>query len=285
MLSLRNSNRKLTVDFFPGLQPISNDVINSINDPQITPKQLAQIISKDQGLVLKILAIANSPAYGFFRKVSTVEMAISLLGVEMIKDLVLSFSIQNISNNRDSMYFSQKAFNNHALLTGFVSQILANDFLYDSKNEAFVAGLLHDVGIAIINSFFSKEFRLICELKFYRKICQSKAEELILGKNHSEIGAAVLEKWYFSELLIDVVKNHHIPSQSKVNPKLSAIVHLADHITSTLQSPFLINDELEELDLEVLKILRIPDESFLYEIINSIKLITNSNFKELMCME
>lgn len=270
------------IQSLPSSQHILSEIMDLLNDPSITPKKLSQIINRDQSTVVKILAIANSPAYGFSRKVSTVEMAISLLGMEVIKDLLISFSLLNISNNKNSKFFSQSEFNKHSLLTGLISQILAHDFNYVAKNEAFVAGLLHDIGIAVINSYMSDEFRLICEIKFYRRINQTKAEELILGKNHSQIGGAVLENWNFPDNLVDAVKNHHTPSKSEKNPKLSAIVHIADYITSFIQSPFLLNEELEEIDLAVLEILNIPDESFLSELINNVSLIVKSNFKDVM---
>lgn len=259
-----------SVEFLPISKKILEDTMSIIDNHSLTPEQLAEIISKDQAAVAKILALANSPVYGLSKKVSTIEIALILLGIENIKEHLISIAILANKKEESNPYFLWDEFNKHCYLTAHLSQIIAGDFNYRITKEAFVAGLLQDIGIPIIHQYLSDEFRLISELKFYRKFSQTSAEKLVLGKTHEDIGALLLEKWNYPENLIDSIKYHHKPSEAKVNPKLAAIVHLANHIISKNLPSYMLNDENEELDPSIIKILNIPDETYLHDIINNL---------------
>lgn len=270
-----------SIEFLPMSSFESIQIFNQFNSEELTPKSLAKIIQKDQSIVSRILALANSPLYGLPKKISTVEMAISILGLQTVKDIVTGLSIINAASIEKDRYFNSDYFNYHSYLTGYISQLLANDFKYPVKSEAFVAGLIHDIGIPIIHRYLNTEFKLISELKFYRKISQSKAEIMILGRTHSEIGSSVASKWNFPDTLIDTIKNHHTPLESVINPKLTAIVHIADYIASRECPQFMLTTEDEKLDKEVIKILNIPDESYLFDMIFNIsELVRTVKFKE-----
>lgn len=262
-----------SIDYLPLITKTNFDIHNILNDNELTPKKLTEIIIREHSLAARILALANSDAYGFSKKISTIEMAISVLGIQTVKDLVIGFSIINSTLEDNDRYFIADAFNKHSYTCGYVAQLLANDFNYPVKNEAFIAGLLHDIGIAVIHRYMNNEFKLISELKFYRKINQTKAEILILGKNHCDIGAAVAEKWNFPNSLIDAIKYHHSPVKNDANPlskKLIAIVHLADYIASKEAPQYLLSSEDEPFNESIIEILNIPDVSFLYDVINNI---------------
>ncbi|MCR4417007.1 MAG: HDOD domain-containing protein [Ignavibacteria bacterium] len=275
-----NANSKIIGELVNTIEYIPVDRsylgLNVLNDDHLNPTKLAEIINRDQSLVAHILAIANSPIYGLSRKISTIEMAISILGIKTIKDLVVGFTVFNSTYEKGDRYFLAEEFNQHSYMCGYVSQLLANDFNYPVKSEAFVAGLLHDIGIPIIHRYMNKEFKLISELKFYRRISQTKAEKLILGKTHCEVGGMVASKWNFPENLIDVIQNHHSPKESLINKKLSAIVHIADFIATKEAPQFLLSSEDEQLDESVVEILNIPDLSYLYDVINNVSELIKS---------
>lgn len=257
-------------DYFPTLSRTDVDLLKVLNQKDISLKEISEVINKNHSLAAKILALANSPVYGFTKKISTIEMAISVLGRETIKDLVIGFSIIQSTLEDKDRFFISEAFNQHSYLCGYISQLLANDFDYPVKNEAFVAGLLHDIGIAISHRTMNNEFKLVSELKFYRKINQTKAETMILGTTHCEIGATIAEKWNLPETLIDAIRFHHTPSSCERNKKLVAIVHLADFIASKEAPQFLLSSEDEPIDKSIISVLDIPDESYLYDVVNNV---------------
>ncbi len=264
------------MDFLPLISKTNSEVFSALMDSNLSVKKLSEVINKDHSLSARILALANSPVYGFSKKISTIEMAISILGFEAVKDLVIGFSIINSTLEDKDRYFIADAFNKHSYVCGYIAQLLANDFDYPVRNEAFVAGLLHDIGIAVIHRYMNKEFTLISEMKFYRKLNQTRAEKLILGKTHSDIGAEVATKWFFPDSLIDAIKFHHSPSQANSNTKLVAIVHLADFIASKEAPQYLLSSEDEPLDKSVIEILKIPDESYLFDLINNVSILIKS---------
>lgn len=268
------SNVLNSIDYLPANQ--ITIPLNFLENQKLSPFKLADIINRDQSLTARILAIANSPVYGLSKKISTVEMAISILGIKTIRDLVIGFSVFNSTNEKSDRYFLSDEFNQHSYLCGYVSQLLANDFGYPVKSEAFVAGLLHDIGIPVIHRYLNNEFKLISELKFYRRINQTKAEKLIIGKTHCEIGAMVALKWNFPDKLIDVIQNHHSPMESSIDRKLTAIVHIADFIATKEAPQFLLSSEDEQLDSKVIEILNIPDLSYLYDVINNVSELIKS---------
>ena len=124
---------------------------------------MGKVISKDQGLVTKILVVANSPLYGIPRRVSTIDFAIVILGFNHIKNIVISLSMMEAFKSIQGAKFNQKKFWQHSILAALTAKRIADDLGYYFSGEAFTAGLLHDLGIPIIYKFFNKEFLDITE--------------------------------------------------------------------------------------------------------------------------
>jgi HD-like signal output (HDOD) protein len=269
----------------PTLPHIAHEIMNMIDKPYVSAAKLAKLISQDQGMVAKILSLANSPIYGLSQKVSTIELAIVVLGFDTIKELIISLSILNSAQSRNERYFNTNYFGKHSIFCGTIARMLANDFGYRVAGEAFIAGLLHDIGISTMQKYLSSEFNLISELRFYQKISQLDAERIIIGKTHPEIGSHLASKWNFPAQLVEAIRFHHSPSQATINPTLSAIVHLADHISSLVSEPFLLVEESEKLDESVIEKLDLPDETYLQELIRNTIEVVNSNFKDIASMK
>lgn len=286
MISAVNFQRKeidniADVNLLPIMPQVAFEVMNLIDKPYISASQLAKIISNDQTMVSKILSLANSPIYGSSQKVSTIEMAIVILGFDLIKEVIISLSLLNATKSTSDRYFNTAQFKKHSSLSAMISRMLSNDFDYQISGEAFIGGLLHDIGIAAINKYFKKEFNLTSELRFYRNISQLDAEKILLGKTHAEIGGEIAERWNFPKQLVDTITYHHSPSKSKVNPILSSIIHLADHIASKISYTYLMMDENTQLDYSIIEILNLPDETYLIDLINSYIDVMSLNYKDI----
>lgn len=269
----------------PTLPHIAHEIMNMIDKPYVSAAKLAKLISQDQGMVSKVLSLANSPIYGLSQKVSTIELAIVILGFDTIKELIISLSILNSAQSRNERYFNTNYFGKHSILCGTIARMLANDFGYRVAGEAFIAGLLHDIGISTMQKYLASEFNLISELRFYQKISQLEAEKIILGKTHPEIGSHLASKWNFPAQLIESIRYHHSPKEATINPTLTAIIHLADHVSSLVSEPFLLVEENEKLDESVIDTLGLPDETYLQELIRNTIEVINTNFKDLASMK
>ncbi|MDP1993609.1 MAG: HDOD domain-containing protein [Ignavibacteria bacterium] len=223
-------------------------------------KLLVDVISKDQSLVTKVLSIANSPLFGLQRKVTSMDFAILVLGFSELKKIISALSVIETFKNKTDKYLDQKEFWLHSVLTGSISEKIAEDVGFQVKGEAFLAGFLHDMGIAVIHRFFHSNFVTISELQVNSGLSLLDAETEVLGMNHAEIGSFLAENWNFPPSLCDVIKNHHTPNDSLSNFLLASIIHLADFTTKHFQIGQFEVDKNFEVDMEALKNMRIHSE-------------------------
>jgi len=218
----------------PLIPKIIVEVTKLLSTESVKNPDLVRVISKDQGLVTKILSIANSPLYGIPRKVTTIDFAILILGVNEIRNIVSALSIIESFKNKTDKYLDQKEFWLHSFVAGSAAKRLIEDFGEKNSGETFIAGLLHDVGISVIHRYFHTNFVSILELVKTHGKSYDEAEIEVLGLTHQQIGFMLLEKWNFPVSLCDAVLHHHDPSESKTESNMVAVVHLADYMTQKL---------------------------------------------------
>lgn len=247
----------------PSIPFIINEVNKVIEDPRASAANLGEVISKDQGLATKILSVANSPLYGIPRRVSTIDFAIIILGFNHIKNIVLAFSIMEAFTAYDSKHFNQKEYWLHSLLTASASKRLADDFGYHISGEAFTAGLLHDLGIAVICKYLPKQYREIVEIGRSGEMSFHDAEMQILGMTHSEIGKTLVDRWNLPPAFGETILYHHSPSFAQMFQVLASLVHLTDYMTARLGVGTFEWDRDYVLDPHVLKYLKLGNDDYL----------------------
>ena len=220
----------------PTLPTVITQLMTLIDSPKTSGRQVAQLISTDQALTAKILKLANSSFYGFPREISTVQHAVVILGFETVKSLGLSVSVlQRFSGPSDNTQFDRQGFWEHSIACGVSARLLAGKLRYRLPGEAFAAGILHDVGKLILSQYFPAEFALVIERMRSEDLYIGKAEELVLGLTHSEVGSWLAEKWNLPGELVEVISRHHGPfpddEDAETGSKLidlTYIVHAAD---------------------------------------------------------
>ncbi|MCX6168348.1 MAG: HDOD domain-containing protein [Ignavibacteriales bacterium] len=233
------------------------DVSQLIKSDPGNSYKLASTISKDQGLTTKVLSIANSPMYGLPRKVSSLEFAIMLMGTEEIHQMVTAISLSDSFKFRSTGRFNFMEYWKHSMLVGTASKDIARRLGFgDLSGEAFLAGMLHDIGMQIIATTFPDEFDSILK-SVGSDLIFLKAEREILGLTHQEIGKYLIQKWKLPENLADVIEFHHTPSQSEKNSVLASIVHMADSMTQEFKIGQMNWDNDITFDLGIIEILGI----------------------------
>jgi len=240
------------------LPKILQEVLQMLNDLNTSPHMLAKAISKDQSVVLKILTIANSPFYGLTKRVSSIEFAIMILGYDEIRNIVSALSLMESMKNKSDQYLDQKTFWMHSYLTATIAKKLAMDLGLEKHGEAFIAGLLHDLGISVVHRFMHTDFVAIHDLAA-KGIAYNDAELQVLGITHGEIGELLLKYWNIPELITEIVKTHHEPYLALQAPTLASVVHLADYMTQMLKMGELKMDTLQELDHHIFSTLHVKD--------------------------
>ncbi|MCK9210187.1 MAG: HDOD domain-containing protein [Ignavibacteriaceae bacterium] len=257
------------VQNLPSIPYMMIEVTKLLDNPKTSASELGFVISRDQGLVAKILTVANSPLYGLPRRVSTIEFAIVILGFDHIKNIVIALSMIEAFKNITEKKWNRKTFWVHSLVTAAAAKRIADDIGYPKSGEAFTAGLLHDLGISVIQRYFKDEFAAICDLVENQQMSFVSAENEILGITHQEIGSFLAEKWNLPKILSDSMLNHHEPSKNKGDNVLSAIVHLADFMTQKFGIGNFSWDENYTLDEGIIPILRLGNLDYLNKFIDS----------------
>lgn len=219
----------------PSIPKVLFEVTKLLNSPSVTTLKLAELISKDQGLTTKILTVANSPLYGIKRKVSSIEFAIIVLGQQEIKDVVTAISLADSFKITPSPNFDPIEFWVHSMVTGSAAKNISQNLGFSFGSDAFVAGILHDMGILVIYNFMPQEFQKIFVLTKEKGMHVLEAETEVLGLTHQEIGKFLAEKWNLPVQLCDTLNFHHNPEKA-VYKELTAIIHLVDFMTQRLGS-------------------------------------------------
>ncbi len=260
-----------TVHNVPTMPQIILKVSSLIDDPKTNASILGKMISNDQGLVAKILTIANSPLHGIPRRVATIDFAIVVLGFNQVKNIVVALSMMETLKVVGDRKFDQAKYWIHSILTAAAAKRIADDLGYQTSGEVFTAGLLHDLGIPIIYKFFNKEYKEIVNAVNSKDITYLEAEEQFLGITHQEVGRYLVDRWNLPLSIADVISYHHKPSLAENNRELTALVHLADHMTKQLMIGDFSWDSTSSIDPEVIEILRLGDEEYLENFIYSYK--------------
>jgi putative nucleotidyltransferase with HDIG domain len=264
----------------PSIPLIIFEVSRLLEDPMTNASDLADLISKDQGMVTKILTIANSPFYGLSKKISTIEFAIVILGFENIKNIIIALSMIGAIKGKGKNW-NRKKYWHHCLATASIAKRLAEDLGYPKSGEAFTAGLLHDLGIAIIQLYFNNEYNKIYKLFNSKDVSFLEAETEVLNITHQEIGNFLVEKWNLPKALCDSILYHHNPDQANENNSLVSIIHLADYLSWELNFGRFEFDKDPVMDHSIFEVFGWADE-YLNEFVESYKEIFNDNLEPII---
>lgn len=267
----REKNKRLlsSIRNLPAVPFIMVELSKMLDNPRTGASELGKLISKDQAMVAKILSVANSPLYGLPRRVSTIEFAIVILGFDHIKNIVIALSMMEAFKSKEDKNWNRRTFWLHSLITASAAKRIADDLGYRKSGEAFTCGLLHDLGISVIQRYFYDGFKEIISLVNEQQIRYTNAEKNVLGISHQEIGQFLIEKWNLPISLGDAILFHHNPSEAENEREMAAIIHLADYMTQRFVIGELGWDENYELDMGIIDILNLGDQNYLESFIQS----------------
>ena len=205
-----------------------------INDPNASAARVAAILAEDPAMSVKVLKLTNSAFYGLAREVESVKQAVVIVGMEAVKNLVLSASVLDMFKSGNIDQESQERFWRHSLATAFCCRLLSRTMrsrgMVD-QDSAFSAGLLHDVGKMVLTCFLPDEYK-----KFHAARQDDNAstdfevEMRSLGYSHGHIGGFLGIEWQLPQKLCEAISHHHTPSESESGDPLIYLVHVADYV-------------------------------------------------------
>lgn len=236
-----NVRRKLnSLRELPTIPTVISQVLRALDNVDVSASVLAKLIERDQTLASRVLQVANSPFYGFSRRISTIDLAVVVMGLNSIKEIVIGLVVQRFFGKSKRSIININEFWKYSLFCGAASRVLARKLGYKLAGEAFVTGLMHDLGLIILSDNFNYHFKKIWAIADQENMSLIEAEELVLGCHHGDIGAWLAEKWNFPAHLCDAIRFHHTPylkfaeaedynlASGELNMPLTAIVSLSE---------------------------------------------------------
>lgn len=231
------------------LPAVAMEVNKMLADDTISVQQMTQVIEKDQAIVAKILKLVNSSFYGFRSQINNLPHAVVILGFKALHSAVLSVAVnQTFGKDLKCESFDIADFWFHSVAVALVSQTFAEQTNLCEPEEAFTAGLLHDIGKAILVQYFPDDFLEVWKEKQKHNLTCLEAEKRILGTHHSQIATRVARKWLLPPSLLDVLRCHHDVHKKQDNRDLTLLVHGADVVVNTWKKNLVEKPVLSSMD-------------------------------------
>jgi HD-like signal output (HDOD) protein len=194
---------------------------------QLDVQKVTDMIAQDKALAAQCLQMANCPLFGRWQKVDSLRGAIVGLGFQRLSDIAMSCGVLNLTPKNgvgiDPVFFWE-----HSLGCALVCRQFARSISYPDPGKAYLAGLLHDLGIIVNLWTLPKEFGAAFELARREGMPLHEAEQAVLGFTHCESGRMLAERWELAADLREVVTFHHNSSLAPKHAGLVALVELSD---------------------------------------------------------
>lgn len=215
-----------------------------MEDPKHDAKQLGDVISHDPSLTARILRIVNSAYYALATKIDLVSRAVSVVGEDDLRNLVLATSAVDTMQRIPNELVDINLFWRHSVLTGIIARLLSKQCNILHGERLFVAGLLHDIGKLIL---YFKEPELSQQVLIQAAETDGvlyHAEQEIIGFTHADVGGALMRNWEMADSLIEVVSYHHQPLKATYFPTETALVHIANCVVNAIVPGTAIDENL-----------------------------------------
>jgi putative nucleotidyltransferase with HDIG domain len=235
------------IEKLPSLSSVVSEFLRLCREEFVSARDFEKVIAKDQALVARLLRVANSGMYGKSRSIRSIAEAVVLVGLANMTKIVYAVSTEGLTRNRllNYAYEPSRGFWMHTTAVGLAARAVA-EAIPDRRmhpEEAFVAGLLHDVGKLIVDDFLDRA-------PGKRHVTPAEEVEAV-GLDHAELAEYILKQWKLPPTIIEAVRFHHHPEQALDDPTGARILALSQHIVQTWRVGYHDTIDLElEFDRE-----------------------------------
>ncbi len=249
------------------LPEITLKIIELVEDPSSTAQDLHTIISNDLALCSRILKVVNSAFYGLPRQIGSINRAIVLLGLNAVKNIAIAASLTKLFRGGELCPgFSARDLWIHSIATATASKLICDELKLGLPDEAFLAGLIHDIGIMVeMQARRDDLIAVIGQLEVDGDGAPARdmleVEREVIGADHTMFGSALCESWKFPKSFTYVTRHHHTPLELPQGSRtLAAVVHIGDRIAAEAGYPFRLDLTSLEIDASILAELNITNE-------------------------
>jgi putative nucleotidyltransferase with HDIG domain len=229
--------RATTLPLLPGA---TLQILSLSDNADATARDYERLISQDAAMASKILRTANSPYFCGSREITSIQRALIQLGVNQVRSVCLATAFQSsLASKKLDRRFDATRYWQHCLAVACASKVIAR--LTNSKQveEAFVAGMLHDIGKLAIALYFPAELGQIVQFSEANQVSHYESEQRRLGVTHQEIGELAAQKWSLPDLFLQPIRYHHNPiDMGRILQHLTAVVHVANALSYDIDFGF-----------------------------------------------
>ncbi|MFP4159582.1 MAG: HDOD domain-containing protein [Desulfobacterales bacterium] len=220
------------IDGFDEMPPLCRSLLAHLNDPNVDFRTIKETVQYDPGLTANVLKLANSVYFGAAQEVNSLQAALVRLGTRRIFELVLSLAVSpRLVTSLPGYGLEGSELLRHSIWTAVAAQELAGMLEIKDVDTVFTVGLLHDLGILMLDPFIEEQRERFARITEKQEIPFDKAEQEVLGISHAEAGSRVLSRWQLGAETVDAVRWHHAPESAGQYHSLAYLVHLADMLS------------------------------------------------------
>lgn len=230
------------ISYLPSLPLVVMELLTSLDKESTDVTTLAESIGLDQTLTAQTLRLANSSFYGMAREVTTIAQAIAILGFRTIRSLATTAAFLNSLPHAQESAFELSTFWRHCIAVAVCARELAPVMEVNSE-QAYTAGLLHDIGRLVLATQFPSQFDAVLSHRTTQHCTLTEAEMAVLGLDHTAVGQALTQHWNFPVALQQTVAVHHAAPRPGEIP-LATAVRAADRLVHALEGAPLAGSEL-----------------------------------------
>lgn len=220
------------IDELPTLPVVVSRLLALLEDPEFDMGELTELISQDPALTAKVLKVANSAYYGFAQQIDTLDRAVAVLGLNMLKSLTLSVGVVAVlPKGQESDLLNHAGLWLHSVAAAAVIRELGRRMgLPQQEDHLFVVGLLHDVGkIVLLHFFFDLYQQALQEAQQHQDLPLYQAERQVIGLDHGDVGAMLLGRWKFPPQVVrPIMAHHHHDVAVNADPRDVTMLRLAN---------------------------------------------------------
>ena len=212
------------------LPQVTSQIIKIVEDPKSTAQQLNKVVVHDPALVTRILKVVNSAFYGLPGQIGSIERAIVILGLNGVKNTAVAASLGQLFRAAELCEgFTAKDLWTHCMGVAVIARDLARNMKLSLADEAFLAGLIHDVGLLVQLQLYPEKLREVCNAARREEVDFCELERRIIGLDHQQLGMGLAELWKFPRACQLVAGYHHQPQAlADQSRHLVGLVHVAD---------------------------------------------------------
>lgn len=245
------------------LPEVTMKIIKLVEDPDSTAQDLNNVISNDPALGARILKVVNSAFYGLPGQIGSINRAIVLLGLNAVKNIAIAASLAKLfRGGKIAANFDARDLWQNAIASACATRLLAEKVSLGLPDEAFLSGLIHDIGIMVeIQARRSQFVEVLQKLDENPGMSLLDAETAVLGANHEQFGQGLCKLWKFPQNFQYVTGFHHRPMELAEGQRaLAGLVFVADILTKKLEIGFTAGTTQEQADPALLKELGLTED-------------------------